>query len=317
MHLEYGVPQGSVLGPVLFTLYTQPLVSIFKKHQMCYHLYADDTQMYVFGKLEELQNLIDVTTRCIAEVKSWMTSNKLKLNDEKTDIVLISKSDVKKIQINLNSNNIQSSQNVRNLGVLFDSEMSMSSHVSMLCKNVYFQLRKIGNIRTFLNENVTKTLVISLILSKLDYCNALLAGLPNDIIQRLQLVQNNAARLVFKKRKYDSVTPLLQELHWLPIKQRIDFKICVMCYKALNNMAPGYLCNEIERYVPARSLRSSNDKTILVKPKYNYVRYGKRSFTYYGPAVWNTLPKHVRESSTLSIFKQQLKHHLFLQAYSL
>ena len=312
MHLEYGVPQGSVLGPVLFTLYTQPLVSIFKKHQICYHLYADDTQMYIFGKIEELQNLIDVTTRCITEVKSWMTSNKLKLNDEKTDIVLISKSDIQKIRINVNSNNIESSQSVRNLGVIFDSEMSMSSHVSVLCENVYFQLRKIGNIRTFLNQNVTKTLVVSLILSKLDYCNSLLVGLPKDTIQRLQLVQNNAARLVFKKRKYDNVTPLLYELHWLPIKQRIDFKICVMCYKAINNMAPEYLCDTINRYVPARSLRSSSDTTMLVIPNYNYVRYGKRSFAYYGPSVWNTLPKQLRESSSLSLFKQQLKHCLFL-----
>ena len=123
--------------------------------------------------------------------------------------------------------------------------------------------------------------------------------------------------VIYKKRKYDNVTPLLYELHWLPIKQRIDFKICVMCYKAINNMAPGYLCDTIDRYVPARTLRSSSDTTMLVIPDYNYVRYGKRSFAYYGPSVWNTLPKQLRESSSLSLFKQQLKHHLFLQAYSL
>ena len=283
---------------------------------MNYHLYADDTQMYIFGKLEDLKHLIDVTAKCIAEVKIWMTGNKLKLNDEKTDFILISKNHVEKIKIHVNENNIESSSTVRNLGVCFDSEMSMSAHVSMLCRNMYFQLRKIGTIRSCLNENVTKTLVTSLVLSKLDYCNSLLIGLPDETINRLQTVQNNAARLIFRKKKFDHVTPLLHELHWLPVRMRIDYKVCVFCYKTINNMAPKYLSNTIQIYTPARpDLRSANDKTALVKPKCKGVRFGERSFAYYGPHVWNQLPKSIREAGTLPIFKQLLKHHLFLRAY--
>ena len=180
---------------------------------------------------------------------------------------------------------------------------------------MYFQLRKIGNIRDCLTESVTKTLVTSLILSKLDYCNSLLVGLPIETINRLQTVQNNAARLVFRKRKYDHVTPLLYELHWLPVSKRIDYKVCVFCYKTINNMAPMYMSTMIQTYTPARNLRSSNDSTVLVNPSYRYVHCGKRSFAYYGPYVWNQLPKHIREAGTLSTFKQLLKHYLFLKAY--
>ena len=128
------------------------------------------------------------------------------------------------------------------------------------------------------------------------------------------MVQNNAARLILRKKKHDHVTPLLFDLHWLPVRKRIDFKICVFCYKSINNLAPAYLCDTIARYEPARKLRSSNDNTILVIPNYKYVRFGKRSFSYYGPSVWNKLPKHIRESDSISVFKQRLKHHLFLQA---
>ena len=112
-------------------------------------------------------------------------------------------------QINLNENAIVISKIVKNLGVMFDDSMSMRSAVSSLCKSMYFQIRKIGNVRQYLTENVTKQLISSLVLSKMDYCNSLYAGLPDEIIGRIQKVQNNAARVIFKKRKRDHVTPLM------------------------------------------------------------------------------------------------------------
>ena len=161
-----------------------------------------------------------------------------------------------------------------------------------------------------------KVLVTTLILSRIDYCNSLLAGLPKQQLQRLQNLQNNAARLITLKRKRDHVTPMLIELHWLNINDRICYTIYLFCFKRLNNMAPEYLTGMLRVYTPSRSLRSANDRTVPVKPHKNYVACGKRSFSYVAPTMWNRLPRYIRESYSIEIFKRQLKHHLFTTTYS-
>ena len=177
-------------------------------------------------------------------------------------------------------------------------------------------MKKIGNIRRYLTEDTTKTLVTSLILSKLDYCNSLLAGLPNEQLQQLQKIQNFAARLIKLTSKRDHITPVLNDLHWLPVKKRIDYKICLLCFKCINNQAPIYLSDCLKCYVPTRKLRSSNDTTTLVQTHRNYKYYGQRSISYCGPLVWNKLPKAIREAETTAAFKSKLKTHLFESYYT-
>ena len=311
------------MGPVIFTLYTQPLVDILKgKYGMRYHFYADDTQLYISGNVNEISNLLQVTEKCIEDVKIWMTSNKLKLNDDKTEVMLIRNNktviELPEMTLNIYNNIISLDEKVKNLGVVLDHNMSMIPFVNLLSQNLYFQLRKISSIRKYLSDHVTKQLVTSLILSKLDYCNSLLAGLPNDTLNRLQSIQNNAARLISRTRKTDHITPILKDLHWLPVKERIVYKICMTVFKCINNLAPIYLTDFIELYTPARNLRSSLDQTYLQKPlKKNYKFYGYRSLSYVGPNVWNQLPLSIREISSLPSFKARLKHHLFLKSYIL
>jgi len=312
--LKYGVPQGSVLGPVIFTMYTQNLSSIISLHALNYHLYADDTQLYGFTTTDNVQNLIDRITRCINDIGKWMLKNKLKLNEDKTEILFIRGSackDIDNINININGHEISAQTKIKNLGVVLDPDMSMKSHVSNLCKSLYLQLKKIGSIRKYLSVDVTKTLITSLILSRLDYCNSLLAGVPDEQLQQLQRVQNIAAKIISKKLKHDHVTPILKELHWLPVKERIIYKICLTCYKCVNDLSPDYLKQLLTPYVPPRALRSSSDKTTLLKPKINYKSYGQRSFSYFAPLVWNRLPKTIREAGNLESFKKKLKTFLF------
>ena len=318
--LRYGEPQGSVLGPVIFTLYIQPLSVILNKFNMFYHMYADDTQIYIGCCYTNLQTAINNIECCIKEIKEWMNANMLKINDEKTEIIIFGRgsilSKVGNAVVDINGTQITPCNVVKNLGVKLDSEMSMVPQINSLCKSLYFQIRNISSIRTFLTTSVTKTLMTSLVLSKLDYCNSLLAGLPDKTLSKLQIVQNNAARVISRRRKRDHAKPILFELHWLPIRERIKYKVAITCFKCLNGTAPEYLNEELTVYMPKRSLRSSQDTKVLVLPRKNYKMFGERSFSYIGPLIWNHLPMHIRHIEDEHTFKQKLKTYLFLDTFS-
>ena len=136
--------------------------------------------------------------------------------------------------------------------------MSFNEQISKICKSSHYHLRNIGKIRKYLDESSTKTLIHAFVTSKLDYCNALLNGLPKYQINRLQLVLNTAARVVSHTRKYEHITPVLIGLHWLPVSYRITFKILLLTYKALNNLAPSYLSDLLSQRCNVRSVRPSS-----------------------------------------------------------
>ena len=143
-----------------------------------------------------------------------------------------------------------------------------------------------------------KKLVSAFVLSRLDYCNSLFAGLSNDKITKLQHIQNNAARLVLKQPKRYHISPLLKVLHWLPIKARINFKVAALCFKCLNNSAPAYRKDLIVPYTPAHMLRSSSSN-LLSTPRVSSKKYGERAFTFSGPHIWNSLPENIRSEKGL------------------
>ncbi|GFR79123.1 reverse transcriptase-like protein [Elysia marginata] len=158
-------------------------------------------------------------------------------------------------------------EKAKNLGVIFDSDFSMQHQLSSLCKSLHFQLRKIGSIRENLTEKVAKTLVTSLILSKLDYCNSPLAGCPQNKLQKRQSIMNNSARLVCRKPKTTHVTQLLRSLPWLPVKQRIDYKIAVVCFKCIHKQAPSYLSDLLEIHNHESVLGPQKTPTFLKLPE--------------------------------------------------
>ena len=169
--------------------------------------------------------------------------------------------------------------------------LSMVSHVNAVCKSAYFHLHKISKIRKFLTPETTKTIIHAFVTSKIDYCNSLLFGLPNVLLQRLQRVLNCAARVVYQSNKYDHITPLLMELHWLPVQQRINFKILLICSEWPSSFI--YISDLLSYYRPARSLRSST-QNLLRNPCYNLKNYGGRSFAVAAPRLWNALPMAVK-----------------------
>ena len=174
-----------------------------------------------------------------------MFSNKLKLNQDKTEFMILGlKSQTKKVtrtSLSLSNEVIESSDKVRNLGVIMDSQLNLNEHVRHLSKICYAQISSIWKIRKFLTEEATKQLIHATVISKLDYCNLLMIGITDNQITKLQRIQNSAARLIFRTSKYDHVTPLLKKLHWLPVKYRIKFKLVVTVFKGLNGLAPQYV----------------------------------------------------------------------------
>ena len=165
----------------------------------------------------QLQDIIQSTQCCISDLKDWMT-NRLQLNEDKTEMILISANKVLNntplpSEVYLNGTNIKLSQTVRNLGVTLDQTISFQQRISNVCRTCYLELRRISTIRHYIPEEVTKTLICAFVLSRLDYCNAL-------VLDRLLKIQNNAARLIYWSPKFSHVTRLFHTLHWLPIEKK-------------------------------------------------------------------------------------------------
>ena len=170
-------------------------------------------------------------------------------------------------------------------------------------------------IRKYLDQDSAKTIVHACVTSKLDYCNSLLFGLPESQIGRLQRVQNTCARLICNTSKFSRITPVLRDLHWLPVRQRILFKMLLIVYKALNGLAPSYITEllKVKSHMHSHNLRSSQDTLLLQIPSHKTkITLGDRAFACAGPRAWNNLPLAVRKSSSLTIFKSRLKSHLFV-----
>ena len=181
----------------------------------------------------------------------------------------------------------------------------MKTHVSNLVRWANFELRRISSIRQLLSTDAAKTLVSAFVLSRLDYCNSLLFGCPQYLLNKLQEAQNNAARLVLRVSKTDHISHLAS-LHQLPIDSRIQYKLSSLCYNCLNSTAPDYLTEPLRIYKPTHQLRSSSDTSILCLPFVRTHSLGQRSFSYAVPTVWNTLPYEIRSFNTISSFKLSL-----------
>ena len=190
----------------------------------------------------------------------------------------------------------------------------MIPQINSICRSCYLHLRHLGQVRNFLTQDALAILINALVTSKLDTLNALLHGLPDYLIDKLQLVQNQAARLLLRKKKYDSVTPLLKSLHWLPVRIRLDYKVSLLTYKCLNGMAPSYLSSLLKVYKPSRRLRSE-EKLLLCEPVYRTETHGRRAFSVTAPRLWNTLPMDIKSCSTVNSFKSALKTHFFKIAF--
>lgn len=193
--------------------------------------------------------------------------------------------------------------------------MTMDAHIGKVCSKAFRGLYKIRQIRKFLTEDATKTLIHAFMTSHLDYCNSLFYGVPQYQMDRLQRVLSAAARVTCFIPRYSHITPVLEQLHWLPVRLRIQFKVALLMFKVSRGMAPDYITELFEIKGSGRyALRSSNQKLFMV-PRSRYKTFGDRALSLAGPKTWNSLPLSVRNSDTVDSFKTRLKTFLFISAY--
>ncbi|KAI5090199.1 hypothetical protein C0J45_20334, partial [Silurus meridionalis] len=207
---------------------------------------------------------------------------------------------------------------VKDLGVIIDPSLSFESHVNNITRIAFFHLRNIAKIRNmiirpFLSTQAAQVLVQSLVISRLDYCIFLLAGLPLNAIRPLQIIQNAAARLVFNQHKFSHTTPLLRSLHWLPVAAFIRFKTLMLVYKAKNGPAPSYLSDPFTLCTAPCCLRSSSTARLVPPSLRMRGKYTSRLFSVLATRWCNDLPLDVRTAESLTIFKRRLKTYLFLK----
>ena len=319
--LKYGVPQGSKLGPILFNTYIAPVSEVSARNNINDEKYADDQQLILSFKpnpdtqVEAKQKM----EKCIADIRDFLIANKLCNNREKTELIIIGnptqlrKLDISSIKVD--DIEIKGVDHVRNLGVIFDNRMSMEKHVNKMCRNAYFNLKNLSRIRGSLDKDVTKIAINALVTPHLDYGNGLLLGISKKLLNKLQVAQNSAVRLIERLKRDDNITDHRKNLHWLPIPARCRFKILTTAWKALNGQAPHYIKQLLRIKKPHNINLRSNKKMQLKTQAVPGNSYSDRAFSLAIPELWNDLPEKVKNSKTLQSFKKNLKTHLFKKFY--
>lgn len=309
--LGQGVPQGSSLSPLLFSLYLTPLTTIFNKYPtVSYNLYADDIELHTtVNNSTDLQN-------CITELQTWLTKNSLLLNTSKTELLNITKfhNPIPTFpDITINNIRITPSESITYLGLTFNNRLNFDEHLTKLQRTTSALIFNIRKLRPYLTLKTTKLITDTLVLSRLKYCDSLFNGLNNNKLHDLDKLTNRSIRIIYKLPITDyktSITELKRNLNWLNTEKNTKHKILTILYKVITSNEPYNLRQLIQIHRPTRPTRSSN-YNLLSLPHSLPGRYGYRKFSYLAAIYWNELPPNLQHTNlSYTAFSKKLKCYL-------
>ena len=285
--------------------------------------YADDHSIYKSfdpKSSADEANTIKHLELCLQSVNDWMQLNRLKMNCSKTEFMLLgSRAQLKKCatnSINVCGDSVKCAPSLKYLGVYIDEQLDFKKQIREKCRIASVNLHLIQQIRNFLTLEACQQLVQSLVISQLDYGNALYCGLNSVTLAPLRRIQKRAAKLILRLGRYDSATNALKTLHWLPINYRSKFKIACLVHQCIAGVAPKYLQDLLSIHINKRTLRSSQQKGILLKIPSTCKTFADKTFSVTGPKVWNNLPADIRLTMDYDRFKKELKTHYFRECYN-
>ena len=279
---------------------------VIDAHSIMHNSFADDKQLQMSAPPDRISELLHSMQSCISDVKAWANANMLKLNNNKTELMLVTSKRTKHLHnlpmsITISNAQIPFKQSMKNLGITLDGHLTKNAHVSNIARTYYYELRRLASISRFLTSIETATHVSALALSRIDYCNSLLIGSTHDVISHLQRIQNYSARVILHLPKSSSITTHLKQLHWLPIKVRSTYKIACLCYHCQKSTAPSYVTDMLQK-MPShtRNIRSSSyTMHLLNRPAHSKATFGDRSLSFASSSVWNSMPNDVRCAPSL------------------
>ena len=313
LEVLYGTVQGSVLGPILFNIYVRSQPNVFEKCRFGTTSFADDSNGKKTFSLQFQYNVLkhDVP-ECLQEITKWMNVNFLKINADKTEILLLYPESLRNRVIIkgtfIKDQCVRFSNVVKNVGVWLDKHLNMDTHTNKIVSHSHKLLKDIGRIRNVISKKHTEMLVHAVVSSRLDNCNSLFFNMKKGNLFKLQKVQNAAARLVARKKKRDSVSTVIKELHWLRVESRIIFKILLLVFKCIHGLCSQ---NLVQKVVVYKGYNCRPNDFLQLETKKVHTKYGKRTIEYAGPRLWNALSVDIRKEQKIDVFKKKVKTELF------
>ena len=316
--ISHGVPQGSILGPALFSIYLNDLPSIPDFSSL--ESYVDDSKLFLSFPVADVSLVIEQINEDLLKIASWCCHNSLLINPDKTKLLLFGTHQMLKrlpedFHVTLLGKSITPASSARDLGLQLDPTLTYNEHITNTVSSCMGSLCQINKVKHLLDNRTLENVIKALVFSRLYYCSTVWSNTSKKNIKRLQSVQNFAARIVTGNRKYDHITPVLRQLNWLPVSSTLKYYLGTLTFKCLKGLAPEYLGNRFKTR-SSISNRDTRNKNALNIPKYRLAT-GQRTFLYRATSLWNSLPFSVTDGCCLSNFKKELRDFLFNEHFSL